>query len=123
MGIPSGLAVSIGDWGSGGPRFESRHARKFFFFRRVPSIFAGSHRSKKKYTGEMESEGRWKAKRKCETRLESWISKAVSSILAGSHRSLPGPIDPKVYWGDGKRGEMESEERGYQCGAILHALL
>jgi hypothetical protein len=82
---------------------------------RVPSI--------QKYTGEMESEGRWKAKRKCETRLESWISKAVSSILAGSHRSSPGPIDPKVYWGDGNRGEMESEERGYQCGAILHALL
>jgi hypothetical protein len=66
----------------------------------VPSI--------QKYTGEMESERRWKAKgdgkqRKRKTQLKSWISKVVSSIK--------GPIDPKVYWLDGKGKEMESQRR------------
>jgi hypothetical protein len=30
LGIPNGLVVSTEDWGSGGPRFNSRHHQKIF---------------------------------------------------------------------------------------------
>jgi hypothetical protein len=57
------------------------------------------------------------------TRLKSWIFKAVLSIFVGSRQFLLTPFNPKVYWGDGKQEEMESNGIGYQDGAILNALL
>ncbi len=80
--------------------------QKIFLLCQVPTIFALTLRSKSIL-------GRWKAKEdgkqrkhQSETRLESWISKAVSSILAGSHRSCLNPSIQKY------TGEMESLRKG-----------